>query len=190
MSSQADQPPANASRPTEEAKAESKRYSASGQRPLPVCPLCDADNREQSRFCAQCGTALLRYCPRCGQQIALDQDLCDRCSRTDPQPAESRGRCQRCGFPNEEAAEICRKCGARLLAQCPRCSALNQASFNFCPQCGFNYSRFVTERVVHGLLPDDSQRGRSGPTLTASSALMIALMTLSVFLIIQILLQI
>jgi hypothetical protein len=76
------------------------------------------------------------------------------------------------------------------LAQCPRCAALNQASFNFCPQCGFNYSRFVTERLVRGLQPDATKRGPSGRTLTAGTALMIALMALSVFLMIQILMQI
>jgi hypothetical protein len=190
MTSQSDQPPRNYGRPTEEAKAESRRYSAPGQRPLPVCPVCDANNREQSQFCSQCGAALLRYCPHCGQQIALADDFCDRCSCADPPPAERRGRCQRCGFRNEEATETCLECGARLLAQCPRCGSLNQASFNFCPQCGFNYSRFVTERVVHGLLPDETKHDRSGRTVTAGSALMIALMALSLFLIIQILLQI
>jgi len=190
MSSQPDHPPRNASGSTEEGKAESRRYSASGQRPLPICPSCDAQNREQSRFCSQCGAALLRYCPRCGQQVALVEDFCDRCSCVDPPPGESKARCQRCGFPNDEAADTCLQCGARLLAQCPRCGALNQASFNFCPRCGFNYSSFVTERVVHGLLPDDSQRSRSGRTLTTSSVLMIALVALSVFLMIQILLQI
>ena len=76
------------------------------------------------------------------------------------------------------------------MAKCPRCGALNQASFNFCPQCGFNYSRFVTERLVQGLQPDATKRGPSIRTLTAESALMIALMALSLFLMIQILLQI
>ena len=190
MSSQSDQHLRNASLPTQEAKAESRRYSGPAQRPSPVCPACGADNRQHSKFCSQCGAALLRYCPQCGQQIALTDDFCDRCSRADPPPAESSGRCQRCGFTNEEAAATCLQCGARLLAHCPRCSAQNQASFNFCPRCGFNYSRFLTERLVNGLQPDATRRGPPARTLTPGTTLMIALMVLSVFLMIQILLQI
>jgi uncharacterized membrane protein YvbJ len=81
-------------------------------------------------------------------------------------------------------------CGARLLAECPHCGAVTQAFFSFCPRCGFNYTRFVTDRVVRGLQGSEEQGNRSGRKLDMSSALMIALVIVSVLVMIYVLSQI
>ena len=174
----------------EESGVESGGIATPAGHTSPVCPVCGSHNREQSRFCADCGAALLNYCPQCGRQIAIDDILCDDCSRSGRQIPLAAGRCQRCGCQNDQGAESCVRCGARLLAQCPDCGAVTQASFSFCPRCGFNYSRFVTDRLVRGPEESEEQGNRSGRKLDISSGLMIALAVVSVLVIIYILCQI
>lgn len=190
MSSQSGQDPRGSSPQTQEPKAVSDGRAAPLQPTAPVCPACGERNREQSRFCSQCGAALLRYCIRCGQQIALDVDLCDHCSSPETQRAVSAGRCQRCGFQSGLEAESCLQCGARLLVNCPQCGALAAATVYYCRQCGFNYSRFVTDRLVHRLNESQEASARPGFRLDASSILMITLVALSLLLMVYIISQI
>ena len=174
----------------DESRVEHGGIAAPAGHTRPACPVCGSHNREQSRFCADCGAALLKYCPQCGRQIAIEGHLCDDCSRSGRQTPLVAGRCQRCGCQNDQNAESCVRCGARLLAQCPHCGAVTQAFFSFCPRCGFNYTRFVTDRLVRGLQGSEEQGNRSGRKLDISSALMIALVIASVLVMIYVLSQI
>lgn len=174
----------------EESRGESAGIATPAVHAGRVCPVCGGHNREQSQFCSDCGAALLNYCPQCGRQIALEDDLCDDCLRSGRQTPLVAGRCQRCGRQNDPSAELCQRCGARLLAECPHCGAVTQVSFGFCPRCGFNYSRFVTDRLVGGLQGSAEQGQRSGRKLDISTVVMIALIIVSVLVMIYILSQI
>jgi hypothetical protein len=156
----------------------------------PICPECGSPNRPQSQFCGNCGAALRRYCLHCGQPIRPDLDSCPSCSAATRPSSGSATRCQTCGFENEEQAEVCQQCGARLLANCPQCGALNRASFSFCPRCGFDYSRFVADRLIPVTPRSEPEPAQPGKRLSPSSIVMAALMALSVALMVYILLQI
>jgi hypothetical protein len=156
----------------------------------PICPECGSPNRPQSQFCGDCGAALRRYCPHCGQRIRLDLDSCPSCSATGRQSSAPATRCQRCGFENEEQAELCQQCGARLLVNCPQCGVLNRASFSFCPRCGFDYSRFVADKLIPGSADRQPEPAQSRQRFSPSTIVMAALVVLSVALMLQIILQI
>ena len=156
----------------------------------PVCPVCATLNREQSRFCAECGASLFRYCPDCGQRIGAELESCTDCSLEGGQATLPAGRCQRCGFQSDPTAELCERCGARLLSRCPQCDAFNNAAVNFCPRCGFNYSQLVTRALAHRLEVSEEKAPPARRTLTYGSALMIALVVLSVLVMLYILWQI
>ena len=100
------------------------------------------------------------------------------------------GRCQRCGFQSGEEDESCLQCGARLLVNCPRCGTLTTASFSYCSRCGFNYSRFVTDKLLHRLDENPEPTVQPAPRFTPSSILMVVLITLSLFLMAYIVWQI
>ena len=44
-----------------------------------VCPACQAENREGSKFCEECGTALSLRCPSCGAGHRAGQKFCNEC---------------------------------------------------------------------------------------------------------------
>src|SRR5262249_27109941 len=43
------------------------------------CPRCLAQNREEARFCRECGVAFATACPNCGVTVHADSKFCDRC---------------------------------------------------------------------------------------------------------------
>jgi class 3 adenylate cyclase/tetratricopeptide (TPR) repeat protein len=43
------------------------------------CPSCDYQNREDAKFCRQCGARLERICPRCECKLDLEANFCDEC---------------------------------------------------------------------------------------------------------------
>ena len=43
------------------------------------CPNCQFDNPESARFCVDCGTALERACPACGEAVRPGQKFCAGC---------------------------------------------------------------------------------------------------------------
>jgi len=61
---------------------------------------------------------------------------------------------------------------------------------NFCAHCGFAYSRFVTEKLTRELGEETEQGKESSYITVVSTAIMIALVMLSIALIIYILGQI
>ncbi len=43
------------------------------------CPQCQFDNREEAKFCSECGKKLERACPACGNLNRLGAKFCDDC---------------------------------------------------------------------------------------------------------------
>ncbi len=43
------------------------------------CGSCQSDNREDVRFCEECGAPLVRSCPRCGAQVQPGKRFCGEC---------------------------------------------------------------------------------------------------------------
>lgn len=44
-----------------------------------VCPTCQAENKEGTKFCRLCGTVLAPRCAGCGAALEADQRFCDEC---------------------------------------------------------------------------------------------------------------
>ena len=43
------------------------------------CPKCRSDNREEIRFCEECGAKLELECPDCNAKIPLGKKFCGEC---------------------------------------------------------------------------------------------------------------
>jgi len=50
------------------------------------CPHCQVENREEARFCRECGTRLDLACPACGVNVEPGGRFCDHCGVTLPAP--------------------------------------------------------------------------------------------------------
>jgi class 3 adenylate cyclase/tetratricopeptide (TPR) repeat protein len=46
---------------------------------LVLCPTCEAENRDDARFCRVCGARLALACPSCGAAREPGQEFCDQC---------------------------------------------------------------------------------------------------------------
>jgi len=44
-----------------------------------TCATCGRTNRDDSRFCVGCGTALVARCPACGREAESDARFCGGC---------------------------------------------------------------------------------------------------------------
>src|SRR5712664_84807 len=44
-----------------------------------TCPKCRASNREDARFCRECGTTFGLACSSCGAEVDGRSKFCDRC---------------------------------------------------------------------------------------------------------------
>lgn len=57
--------------------------------PIMTCASCGRTNRDDSRFCVGCGTALIARCPACGREAESDARFCGGCgsSLAAPPPA-------------------------------------------------------------------------------------------------------
>ena len=53
------------------------------------CPKCQADNRDERKFCGECGTKLILVCPECGFENLPTEKFCGDCGHdlTQPLPA-------------------------------------------------------------------------------------------------------
>jgi class 3 adenylate cyclase/tetratricopeptide (TPR) repeat protein len=59
------------------------------------CSNCGAENRQDAKFCRECGATLAARCPACGAANEPDQKFCDECGtplqgQTPPVPASAR----------------------------------------------------------------------------------------------------
>ncbi|MBL7184563.1 MAG: AAA family ATPase [Anaerolineae bacterium] len=43
------------------------------------CPRCNTENREQAKFCVNCGARLVLACPQCGTELPASGKFCDAC---------------------------------------------------------------------------------------------------------------
>lgn len=43
------------------------------------CPVCGAENENDSNFCSECGAKLRIICPACGEELRTDSRFCDKC---------------------------------------------------------------------------------------------------------------
>jgi hypothetical protein len=43
------------------------------------CPECHFDNREEAKFCKNCGAKLELACPKCNSGLTVDSIFCDEC---------------------------------------------------------------------------------------------------------------
>ncbi|MBV9200031.1 MAG: zinc ribbon domain-containing protein [Alphaproteobacteria bacterium] len=43
------------------------------------CPLCQAENPREARFCEDCGARLARTCPHCRAEVPLGKRFCWSC---------------------------------------------------------------------------------------------------------------
>ena len=53
---------------------------------LVTCGNCGKDNKENAKFCADCGHQLTGACPRCAADVRPDQRFCDECGNPLTQP--------------------------------------------------------------------------------------------------------
>src|SRR5262245_56511793 len=65
-----------------------------GSRGAPMqCPQCQHDNRDQAKFCNECGAKLEAACPQCGHRNAAGSRFCDECGaslgQASPVPAQA-----------------------------------------------------------------------------------------------------
>lgn len=44
-----------------------------------ICPNCQTTNREQARFCKNCGTFIAALCPQCRRELPDNAKFCDAC---------------------------------------------------------------------------------------------------------------
>ena len=49
--------------------------------PAEKCPSCGAIIAPNAKFCAECGTKILRNCPECGTAVTLNQKFCPECGK-------------------------------------------------------------------------------------------------------------
>ncbi|MCP4369764.1 MAG: zinc-ribbon domain-containing protein, partial [Deltaproteobacteria bacterium] len=43
------------------------------------CPECQFVNREEAKFCSECGYKFELSCPECGNSIRANSKFCDGC---------------------------------------------------------------------------------------------------------------
>ena len=62
-----------------------------------TCATCGRTNRDDSRFCVGCGTALVARCPACGREAESDARFCGGCGSSLAAPAGGRDTARRAG---------------------------------------------------------------------------------------------
>lgn len=50
------------------------------------CHNCEAINRDEAKFCDNCGTSLKRDCPKCGNELRTAAKFCDQCGTVTGSP--------------------------------------------------------------------------------------------------------
>lgn len=86
--------------------------AAAPAQPMVLCPKCNFQNPQTSKFCSNCGASL--------------------------QTAVSGVNCPKCGATNPAGAKFCINCGGQLQAasKCPKCGSDVRVGAKFCPNCG------------------------------------------------------
>jgi len=91
------------------AMAQTQGGQAGAAAPRVKCAQCGTENPATSKFCANCGTAIV-----------------------------IGSKCPKCGNLNDASAKFCANCGTAMNAakKCPNCKADIPAGSKFCPACG------------------------------------------------------
>lgn len=55
------------------------------------CPECQSDNRQEAKFCSECGRKFELICPECGNSITAISKFCDECGCRLATPSEASG---------------------------------------------------------------------------------------------------
>jgi membrane protease subunit (stomatin/prohibitin family) len=105
-----------------------------------VCPNCNSEVPENSKFCLECGTKIELLneneviCSACGQKTHKGK-FCSECG------APLIAKCAQCGAELPSGAKFCLECGEKVVAVpagsvvCPKCGA-TVPSGKFCLECG------------------------------------------------------
>lgn len=104
-----------------------------------------AQQNKQCKFCGQHMPSSSVFCPSCGKSDTADELItCSNCGKTFsknvkfcPYCGDVYNKCPQCGFDNDENANVCIKCGKKLIsAKCPKCNAEVADGMKFCGECG------------------------------------------------------
>ena len=97
-----------------------------------TCPRCQADNREEARFCRECGALFAAVCAGCGATVEAGSKFCDTCgtplAATPPRTPEPSVRAG--AATAEDVTEIAR--ASKSLAEAER----RQLTVMFCDLVG------------------------------------------------------
>ncbi|NIO04567.1 MAG: AAA family ATPase, partial [Proteobacteria bacterium] len=52
------------------------------------CPKCQADNKDEAKFCRKCGSKLLKICSQCSSENLPEDNFCDQCGHDLTRPSE------------------------------------------------------------------------------------------------------
>ncbi|MFX0199096.1 MAG: adenylate/guanylate cyclase domain-containing protein [Candidatus Hodarchaeota archaeon] len=56
------------------------------------CPKCQADTKDEAKFCGKCGAKLSLVCPQCGSENPRENNFCEECGHNISVPAEPPAR--------------------------------------------------------------------------------------------------
>jgi len=75
-----------------------------------LCPKCNAQNPQGTKFCGSCGaplTADTMACPNCGKPMPKTSKFCPECGK----PANGTKKCASCGKDVPMNSKFCQECG-------------------------------------------------------------------------------
>src|SRR5579883_1046173 len=96
-----------------------------------ICPMCNAENRENARFCRRCGRSRISLereqqsaqptlieksrelqCLRCASPVRITDSYCSSCGDAQPYRILANMKvCRECGTQMPELANFCFACG-------------------------------------------------------------------------------
>jgi membrane protease subunit (stomatin/prohibitin family) len=90
------------------------------QAPMAVCPKCNAQVPQGTKFCPNCGATMTppaaaaagAPCPKCGQPVPAGVKFCPNCGASTAPPAART--CPKCGKSVVTSGKFCPECGAPL----------------------------------------------------------------------------
>lgn len=114
-----------------------------------TCARCGHVIYPGSKFCDNCGNALVASCSKCGRQLEANTRYCPECgAATEDQgtsPVEKSAStkiatanrlCPSCGRSVPADGKFCDVCGQPLTILCTECGEKLDADTSFCPRCG------------------------------------------------------
>jgi len=81
--------------------------------PMVLCPKCNFQNPQTSKFCSSCGAQLQAAginCPKCGASNSAGAKFCVNCAN----PLQAANKCPKCGTDVQAGTKFCPNCGAKI----------------------------------------------------------------------------